>query len=81
MEFFPTVQVPVKDLRLILRRINKCIRDLGDLDPTNSSNSDPDLQKITDLIYSKAFERIADTTASKKYNDNESADAIFNELI
>lgn len=80
MEFFPTVQVPIKDLRLILRRINKCIRDLGDLDSTAANNSDPDLQEISNLIYSKAFERIAKHN-NCDINNCEDENELFNELI
>ena len=83
MESFPSIQVPLKDIRLLLRRINKCIRDLGARDDS-LSNSGQDAQHITDLIYSKVFERLANfkKEISKSNNENENENLnIFNELI
>ena len=82
MENFPSVQVPLKDLRLLLRRINKCIRELGNVDATRVSD-DPESQQIANLIYSKAYEMMSPNGSN---NSDESADPndlinIFNELI
>lgn len=67
MENFPSIKVASKDLRLLLRRINKCIRDL-EVNNFSSSNVDP---QINDLIYSKAFEKIAN-------DNNKNSDIIMN---
>lgn len=80
---YPSVKISTKDLRLFLRRINKCIRDLDSTLSIHDDHSavfklDPEpLQKLSDLIYCKAVQRI-DLPDQVM---NEDPEMIINELI
>lgn len=85
---YPSIKISTKDLRLLLRRINKCIRDL-DSSTVNTNNGNANnnpasqlgpeaLQKLSDLIYSKAVQGIY---LQDEMVANEDPEIILSELI
>lgn len=85
---YTSIKISTKDLRLFLRRINKCIRDLDSSiksvtinDPAFELGPEP-LQKLSDLIYCKAIQRINSPIISvDERMESEDPEIIINELI
>ena len=82
---YPSLGVTTKDLRLLLRRINKSIRDINDLNIASNNASimmvDPEtLHKLSDLIYLKALKKSSFNFLDIN-EDDKSMDDIINELI
>lgn len=84
---YSPLPISIKELRLLLRRINKSIRDLDSSlsESQNPLQLDPEsLRKLSDLIYSKALQKVG----KKHINDynfigsiDEDPANILNELI
>lgn len=81
---YPSIPLSIKELRLLLRRINKSIRIL-DSDLSESQNQlqidTESLNQLSDLIYAKAQERASNSTSASANFIEEDPSNILNELI
>lgn len=81
---YPSLPISIKELRLLLRRINKSIRDL-DSSLSESHTPlllDPDsIHKLSDLIYSKALQKVGKNQNNFNGEIDEDPANILNELI
>ena len=78
-QHYPSVQIPIKELRLFLRRINKVVKDLE----TEESNvnykvDDVTFSQISSLVIRKATEMKSNSAENQK---NDEISEILNELI
>lgn len=84
---YPSIPLSIKEVRLLLRRINKSIRILdSELSGTqNQLQIDTEsLNQLSDLIYANAQERANNSSSSASASDNfveEDPSNILNELI
>lgn len=85
---YPSLPVSIKDIRFLLRRMNRCIRDIDESLSDNQLTPHPSqiiTAKISDLIYSKAqkiiYGRKAEAEANRENNVFDDNSNIFNELI
>ena len=77
LQNYPSVQIPTKELRLFLRRINKIVKDLED-SPIDAVADDVLSSQISNLIIKKATEM--KSVASDNLQSDEFSE-ILNELI
>ena len=83
-QYYPSIQLSVKEVRLLLRRINKSIRILdSDLSgPQNQLQLDTaSLNQLSDLIYAKAQEKVINDTSSSICFIEEDTANILRDLI
>lgn len=92
--YFPSVPLPTKDLRLLLRRVNKCIRDLNESlnDVTSIVESKEQemscfggvdsehLSKLADLIQVKAIQKINSSRVYKSFDQPEVVLPLSNDI-
>lgn len=78
-QHYPSVQIPIKELRLFLRRINKVVKDLETEESNvNDKVDDVTFSQISSLVIRKATEMKSNSAENQK---NDEISEILNELI